>query len=171
MACKLAENQPLTSLRKELDVAPQCHSLREHCIQSRERQFGEYTMGIPGAVIGYCQALFNRAGGPQTHTEYVTKLLREISAPWARSHELFWGNRRNETPTDFMQSGMQPLLGTGRVPILISELDPALHSTTIESIVATNPPVFPGETMLIRVVLSSDESIDSSITLVSKAPI
>jgi len=61
MACKVADNQPLQRLRKDLGLPFQCHSLREHCVQGQSRQIGDFTMGGSGAAIGYCQALFNRS--------------------------------------------------------------------------------------------------------------
>ena len=168
MVCKVADHKPLVSLREELGLTPQCHSLRDRCIHGYMRQTGDYTMGIPGAALGYCQALFNRAGGPEIHTEEVTRLLSEIDAPWAKSHELYWGNRQDETPAQFVEEGMRPLWGSGRVPILITELDPAKDMEIINSIVAAKPAVYPGEVVLIRLALSSQDSISPAVDLVNR---
>jgi hypothetical protein len=168
MACKIAENQPLSLLRRQLGTPNQCHSLREECIHGYERHSGERIMGIPGAALGYCQGVFKRAGGAETHTQHVTRLLSEIGAPWAKSHELFWGNRRDESPSEFVEQGMRPLWGSGRVPILITELDPARNIETIESIVATTPAIYPGEVVLIRLVLSGKESVDRASALIRR---
>lgn len=168
MACKIAENRPLSLLRQEIGLPNQCHSLREDCIHGYERHTGEYIMGIPGAALGYCQALFNRDGGPEIHTKKVTALLSEIGAPWAKSHELFWGNRRDESASEFVAQGMRPLWGSGRVPILITELDPARNIETIESIIGTTPAVHPGEVILLRLVLSGEESVRQAVTLVKR---
>ncbi len=159
MTCKIADNEPLKRLREDLDLPFQCHSFREHCAQGYERATGDLALGVPGAALGYCQALFNRQRSPDVHTEYVQQRLSEIGAPWANSHELYWGYRHEETASEFLQKGMRPLLGEGRVPILITGLDPAEDQEQIEEILETRPPVFSGETILIRVVLKSDKSI------------
>jgi hypothetical protein len=167
MGCHLAENEPLKRLRNDLGLPDQCHSLRSRCIQRFESRNGNGVLGAPGAVIGYCQALFNYAGSPTSHTESVIRLLKEIEAPWANSHELFWGFRHQETPLEFLRDGMMPLVGSGRVPILITGLDPAQNRSEIESIVATEPKISPGETVLVRVTLSDNDSVASIAEIIA----
>jgi hypothetical protein len=162
MACSIAENEPLVALRKHLSLSDSCHSFRTNCLQGHPQRSGELAMGIPGAVLGYCQALFARSGPPGAHTARVKDLLLEVRAPWARSHELFWGYRRGEQPGDFIHAAMQPLLGTGRVPIVITALDPAQDEDEIRGLLTSEPPVFPGETVLVRMVLGSERSIDAA---------
>lgn len=168
MACKVAENIPLSKLRDDLGLPYQCHSLREDCIHNYTKPSGNYTMGIPGAAIGYCQALFNNAGNPEAHTNLVIDQLTQIDAPWLMSHELFWGYNNNETADSFVSGAIKPLLGEGRVPILITSLNPAKDLDEIKDITETQPPIFPGETALLRVVIDSDESIDNSIKIMKE---
>jgi hypothetical protein len=165
MACTIADNPPLKRLQTELGLSPQCHSFREHCIQGYEPRITDYALGAPGAVLGYCQALFSYTGDPASHTEKVRHKLIEIEAPWANSHELFWGYRRQEVADEFIAQSISPLIGTGRVPILITSLDPAKDRTEIESIVATSPPMQDGDTVLLRVVLTCEESVRQIATI------
>jgi hypothetical protein len=58
------------------------------------------------------------------------------------------------------------LLGTGRVPVLITGLDPAVQRGEIQTILATTPSVQPGETILVRMVLSSGESLNDAAALI-----
>lgn len=167
MVCKIADNEPLKLLRDDLGLASQCHSLLRKCIRGHEKRTGNLIMGIPGAALGYCQALFVRVGDAEVHTEHVINQLEIIDAPWSRSHELFWGNRQNESPNEFVDKGIRPLLGDGRVPILITELDPAKNGEEIDSILEISPPIFPGESVLLRLALSGDSSIDRICLLIS----
>jgi len=75
MACRIAENQPLSALREDLGIAKQCHSVRAQCVQGYKRVGGDYAMGVPGAALGYCQALFSPRENPRLHTEYVRGCL------------------------------------------------------------------------------------------------
>ena len=109
MACKIADNEPLQRLRKDLGVPFQCHSLRDHCQQGADRRLGKATMGGAGAAIGYCQALFNRAGTSDIQSRLVLEVLSTINAPWSQSHELFWGYRHDETAAGFLQNALEPL--------------------------------------------------------------
>jgi len=165
MACRIAENGPLKALAADLGIGFQCHSFREHCVLGRERVKGESTLGSQGAIMGYCQALFNREGSYEDHTKRLTSYLNEIDAPWSRSHELFWGHKdMSSTESGFLRSAIQPLVGGGRVPIVISSLDPGVSTDreTIESIIKVDQPVTLGETLLLRVVLQSKESIQAA---------
>lgn len=167
MACKVAENLPLQNLRTNLGLPFRCHSLREHCVQGANRQLGDATLGGDGAAIGYCQALFSRAGTSDTQSRVVLEALSNINAPWAKSHELFWGYRHDQTADDFLCRALDPLRGSGRVPVLISGLDPATDSDEIREIFSTQPALFPGESILLRVVLKSEDSIDATTVLIN----
>lgn len=166
MACSIADNTPLKKLQVDLGLPPQCHSLRAHCIQGYESRTVEHTLGLPGTAIGYCQALFNYAGDPVSHTSKVIRLLKEINAPWANSHELFWGHKKQESPTEFVEQAISPLLGIGRVPVLITGLDPAQQKEEIEGILETSPAVQPGETILVRMVVNDKQSIKAAASLI-----
>lgn len=166
MVCKVADNPPLQVLRRRLGLPSQCHSLREQCAQGYYRQLGAFTMGGSGAAIGYCQALFNRVGPPGQHTRTVTDVLMSINAPWSKSHELFWGYRNNEPASEFLNQAIGPLAGSGRVPILITGLDPSSDPDMISEILSSSPAIFPGESILIRVVLRSEDSIEQAASLI-----
>ena len=125
-------------------------------------------MGIPGAVLGYCQALFNPRENPREHTKYVRSCLQDIGAPWPRSHELFWGYRRGMPVGEYLSEAIGPLAGTGRVPILITALDPGREKEEIQQIFRQRPAVTPGETVLVRVVLSDDRSIAGIVEICRK---
>lgn len=168
MVCKVADNPPLQVLRKHLGLAPQCHSLREHCVQGLNRQLGAFTMGGSGAAIGYCQAVFNRVGPPSQHTKTVSEALMRINAPWSKSHELYWGYRDKESACEFLNEAITPLAGSGRVPILITGLDPSSDSDAISEILNSSPPIFPGESILIRIVLKSEHSIEQTAYLIKQ---
>jgi len=166
MVCAIADNSPLTLLQQSLELVPRCHSYRQHCMQALEPQQGGFALGIPGAAMGFCQALFNRVGKSKAHTTRVIALLEEIGAPWAHSHEMFWGYRADEGPSEFVAGGMAPLLGSGRVPILITSLDPSFDFETIASVLRTRPPVFEGETMLLRLILRDAESTHAAAKII-----
>jgi len=167
MACTLAENRPLGRLRRALGIAPSCHSPRSGCIMGYERPAARDAFGAPGAVIGYCQALFNRSGSPADHTRRVVRLLEGVNAPWSRSHEMFWGHRQDsEGAAEFIENGVQPLRSAGRVPILITGLDPDRDESTLSDILRCSPAVVPGETVLLRVVLASEASMWSAASFV-----
>jgi hypothetical protein len=165
MVCSIADNTPLKKLEIELNLPPRCHGKRRECIHGFETQDGDFVMGLPGTALGYCQALFNNTGHPTTHTEKVMRLLSEIEAPWSNSHELFWGYRGAETPSEYLEQGIKPLLGTGRVPILITGLDPGASRSELEAIMATSPAIPQNETVLVRTVLTDGDSL-KKITIV-----
>lgn len=158
MACRIADNKPLAKLSQELGLMQKCHSRRLSCIQGLELPSTDFVLGVSGAAIGYCQALFSNAGDPSLHTQKVQRLLREIEAPWHKSHELQWSYRNNATAKDFISGACAPLLGIGRVPILITSLDPAREGNELKAILETVPTVPESETILVRVVLSGTES-------------
>lgn len=159
MACKVAENVPLAKLRAALGVGATCHSFRPSCLNGFARIASDTaTLAAPGAVLGYCQALFSRHQTPAEHTQHVIQALGAINAPWKLSHELFWGYHGDIDPQTFLDDAMRPLLGVGRVPILITGLDPATDNE-LPAILRARPPIAAGETMLLRVVLQSEASI------------
>lgn len=165
MGCTLAENRPLSLLRHDLGIDRTCHSRRPSCTHGLSQDRTETAMGAPGAVLGYCQALFSAAAAPDVHTRKVTLLLRQIDAPWAQSHELFWGYRGAASPAEYVTRSMEPLLGDGRVPILITGLDPGRDMAAINEILASPVPVAPDETVLLRLVLRDETSIVAVGTL------
>ena len=154
MAHKLVESKPLNLLRKHLGI-------NSNLSTSGKAALGEY-----GAVIGYCQGLFNNGSSPDNHTLKVLKNLEIIQAPRYKSHELYWDYRKNEPATEFFDRAMSPLIGSGRVPILITNLDPAKDLETINEIVSTNPRVHYNQTILFRIILNNTESINPAIDLI-----
>lgn len=163
MGCRLAENAPLKLLRNELGLAPQCHSLRPDCLHKLARPRPGAALGAAGAVIGYCQALFHRHGSPSDHTRLVAARLEEIGAPWALSHELFWGQRwPEEGAAEFIDQAVAPLAGAGRIPILITPLRPAADAEVISTIVAVSPASLDEmEPILLRLVLADRADVDA----------
>lgn len=167
MGCKIAENEPLKRLRSDLGLPIQCHSLRENCVHKLQRPIGNGTMGIPGAAIGYCQALFNKESDSKTNTQKIINNLREINAPWYLSHELFWGDKGEEPIENFISNSMEPLLGSGRIPILITPLNMGSDIGIVKEILSIEPKVLDGETTLLRVVLSDKQSLDNTIMIIN----
>ena len=168
MACKIAENEPLKWLRSELRLPMICHSLRTDCIHNLFKPSGNFTLGIPGAALGYCQALFVKTSDPESNTENIISQLASIDAPWHKSHELYWGNKSSESIDEFITSSVQPLLGTGRMPILITPLNPNFDYITIRQILNTDPLVFEGETTLVRIVLTNEDSVNAAVSLMKE---
>ena len=165
MACKIAENLPLSKLAKSLGVPVRCHGRRHACIQNLAMESEDVVLGAAGAVLGYCQALFQPSATATEHTLKVSRLLAEIRAPWAQSHELFLGHRGRQTTTGFVSDAFEPLRGTGRVPILITGLDPAGDAAELAEVIAARIPVPESQTVLVRVVLKSPGSIDAAAQL------
>jgi len=165
MVCKVAENGPLSAMRDDIGAERVCHSFRAGCIHRLRQADARHALGAPGAAIGYCQALFNRAGSHDENTQRIVKLLDEIGAPWHRSHELFWGNRGESAVQEYVLEASASLAGNGRVPILITGLDPRIDKTTIAEILQSGSHVVPGETILLRIVLGSMESAEIAIQI------
>lgn len=163
MACKVAENPPLKRLRADLGLAPICHSFRADCIHRLPQPEPKHNLGGPGAAIGYCQALFNRLGSHQANTIRISRLLKEVSAPWYNSHELYWGNRGDTPISDYVLEASEPLIGDGRVPILITALDAYEDRKEIGEILNSESLVVPGETILVRVLISNEQAQASAI--------
>ncbi len=168
MVCTIAENAPLNRLSLDLGVGLQCHSLRKHCVKALERREGDFFMGIPGAALGYCQALFQRSGNAYEHTINVARYLSEINAPWSRSHEMFLGYQGNQSVEEFVRDGTSSLRSGGRMPILITGLNACTDKATIEDITSIDLGVFEGETSLVRFVLDGKDSIDATVGIISK---
>ena len=162
MACRIADNQALQRLSDDIGLAPVCHSLRKDCHRGLERSSGNYALGAAGAAIGYCQGLFNRIGSPEEHTRYLIGRLVEMGAPLALSHELLWNYRQGETPSQYIDEACRPLLGTGRVPIIITNLDPEENKREVGEIFASDAPIYNGESMLVRLRLSRDSVFGAS---------
>ncbi len=171
MACSIAVNIPLQRLRKHLGLPEQCHSSirSERCLHGLPSG-GVGANGIIGAAFGYCQGLVNRSTeGPAEHTNLVTKTLEEIHAPWNRSHELFWGYKpETMSATEFIELAIRPLEKDGRVPVLITGLDPSEDRAEIETIFNAKPKLAEGETMLVRLILSNEKSINAVVELIRK---
>jgi hypothetical protein len=168
MACRIADNKPLAKLSRELGISPRCHGKRRECIQGFQTHDGAFVMGAAGAAIGYCQALFANTGNARQHTEKLQRLLREIEAPWCESHELQWGYRLNASAGDFVSNACAPLLGSGRVPILITALDPARHADELRTILASAPALPDSESILVRVILNSTDSVTAITEILRK---
>ena len=163
MGCRIAENVPLQRLQRQLGLPRQCHSLRSVCAEGIQRSKVEEkgTLAAAGAVIGYCQALFNRGGDAKEHTELVLNSLGSINAPWRNSHELFYGYKCSDSAGTFVERAFEPLVGQGRVPVLISSLDPARNGSEIAEVLSTKPKIIKGETVLLRVVLQDSDSVNA----------
>lgn len=154
MENETAESGPLAALREDIGA-------------QKPVQSGSFAGGSFGSIIGYCQGLFNGSGPPGVHTQHVISSLQRALAPHCKSHELYWDYRRRETADEFVQNAIAPLRGSGRVPVLITHLDPAADTATIKQIIDTRPAVFPGETILLRMVLGSEESIPKAGEIVT----
>lgn len=166
MGCKIAENEPLKRLRMDIGLPLQCHSLREDCIHKLQRADGNGTMGIPGAAIGYCQALFRKTTSSEDNTRKIIKNLQEIKAPWHLSHELFWGDKGSEPLEEFLTNSMLPLIGNGRIPILITPLNLDTDYEVIKEVLTVYPKVLNNETILLRVIISNKQSIDNAVKII-----
>ncbi len=95
--------------------------------------------------------------------------LPEIDRRWFKSHELFWGYKQpDESAEEYIQKAVKPLLDSGRVPILITDLDPATDMKTIQEIIQSDPKVLPGETILLRLALKSVKSIKPAVSILKK---
>jgi len=168
MACRIADNPPLQLLMKDIGVQPRCHSYRAGCVHGLPAPSKDQFLGTTGAAIGYCQALFNRLGTARENTSRIVGLLQEIDAPWHSSHELFFGHVGKQQPAAFVNDASEPLIGSGRVPILITELDLDQDLETIRSIISSNVSAANGETVLLRVTISNRRGIQNLVRLVSE---
>ncbi|MBE2284579.1 MAG: hypothetical protein IAE77_14070 [Prosthecobacter sp.] len=165
MACSVANNTPLKRLEAELNLPKRCHGRRAHCIKGFEAAPADSILGMPGTAIGYCQALFPRETSAKEHTKKVSRLLDEIQAPWANSHELFWGYKQDQSPAPYVNDATAPLVGVGRVPIIITGIDPATGAQDIDELIQTHPNLAPEETILFRIVLNDEVSVEAAAHL------
>lgn len=168
MGCHLAENAPLTELRSDLALPPVCHSFRRGCRQGLSQPSGAVALGAPGAVLGYCQALFAARADAAEHSTFVRDTLQDINAPWWASHELFWQHKGDRSATEFLDAALRPLLGSGRIPVVITGLDPSTDAAAIEEILAARPACAAGETILFRLPLKSSASIPAAVALLNR---
>lgn len=168
MVCRVAENGPLSLLQKDIGAAKQCHSTRPNCVHRLPRANSNGVFGVSGAFIGYCQALFSFEGTPSQNTKRISGLLEASNLPWHLSHELFWGHKGAYSVTDFFTQAAEPLMGDGRVPILISGLDPHEDGDVIDQVLASKPTTVDGETVLLRIVPKSSRAFESVESLIRK---
>lgn len=168
MACIIGENRPLQQLSADFDIDPVCHSPRGACRLGRRTARGPGVFGIPGAALGYCQALFRYQGDAEAHSRFVHNELSRIHAPWAKSHEIYWGHRRAEPKELYLSNAMNPLVDNGRVPIVITGLDPARDEDEIRELLNLQAPVRRQETVLVRLVISSLDSIGPMSRIVAE---
>ncbi len=104
---------------------------------------------------------------PAQHTQHVINQLQAIDAPQYLSHELYWNYHEQETVEEYINQAMEPLRGSGRVPVLLTSLDPAKDNKIILEIFATRPVALAsGATMLVRLCLNSKESIAPAVELI-----
>lgn len=96
---------------------------------------------------------------PEEHTSHVVARLNEVGAPQNTSHELYWNYRENEPVEEYINRAIKPLVDNGRVPILLTSLDPTRDALIINEIFSSKPIVAKGQTMLVRLCLRSEESI------------
>lgn len=166
MVCRIADNPALDRLRSDIGAERLCHSQRIDCIHRlpRAEEAGYY--GIAGAFLGYCQALFSLRRPYADNTNRIIALLESESLPWARSHELFYGHKGDGPVADFVTSAAAPLRDLGRVPILITGLSPSADRAALREVFGAVAEVVPGETILVRMVVSDDESFAALEALV-----
>lgn len=161
MVCRIADNPALERLRADIGADRLCHSQRVDCIHRLPRAEEAGFYGIAGAFMGYCQALFALKDSHARNTERVTALLEQENLPWARSHELFYGHKGQLPVGEFVADAAAPLRRFGRVPILISGLDPCADAEEVRAIFSSPAEVIRGETVLVRLVLGSESSFDA----------
>lgn len=159
MVCRVADNPPLKALRAFIGAEESCHSFRGDCLHRLNPAANDRALGASGAIFGYCQALFARIGTPAENTIRVQRLLQAIDAPWAFSHELFWGHKGEMGVQDFVSSAVEPLTGLGRVPILITSLTPTANVDELREICGVTPPVAENEPILFRTVAATRDDL------------
>jgi hypothetical protein len=165
MVCRIADNPALEALRAHVQAEKHCHSQRIDCIHRLPRAEEPSYYGVSGAFMGYCQALFHKQGSLGENTQRISDILSEAGLPWARSHELFLGHRGSETITEFVEGAAAPLMDLGRVPILITGLDVA-DQAAVSEILEASINVVDGETVLVRMLVNSKESMRAFASLI-----
>lgn len=175
MACRIALHKPLERMRRKIMAETRCHSSRPHCQMGFKSGDADdelkTVLGIQGAAIGYCQGLINplSESTPESHTAYFSKQLQEIAAPFYKSHELLITLKPEKMPIgEYVQRAVAPLLKEGRVPILITDYDPAKDSEEILEIFNSPSPIRDDESILVRMVLNRQESLDLIATLINE---
>lgn len=162
----------LERLRKVAGASPQCHSSRPHCQLGYNQDEDRSTvLGIQGAAVGYCQGLLNKREGdtPEDHTVYFTEQLKSLGAPFYESHELLITQKpRDMSVEEFVRSAAKPLLVEGRVPILITDYDTKADYSKIREIFDSPSPVKRGESILVRMVVDSEDSVDLAARLINE---
>lgn len=172
MVCKVADFTEIRELEKDLELKHTCQSARGACIQGFNMSQSEKTYGIVGTAIGYCQGLFNVETGnsPKQHTEFITKMLQSMGFPWKNSHELIFNQKPDGWDLEeFMSDATKPLGGKGRVPILITELDPHSDKVEVDNIFYNTSSVGKEQSpILVRLSLNSQESIHATTNLINR---
>jgi hypothetical protein len=158
MVCRIADNPALDRLRSDIGAERLCHSQRIDCIHRLPRAADPGYYGIAGAFLGYCQALFSLRPPYHENTNRIIAMLESQGLPWARSHELFYGHKGSASVTEFVTSAAAPLRDIGRVPVLITSLDPASDRAALSAVFDSVAQVVPGETILARVIVQNHES-------------
>ena len=78
MACKVAKNKRWISCERTSTCSERVTARGLNASTGFPRRaMQQERFGISGAVLGYCQALFNRVGAPAEHTSRVLSLLSE----------------------------------------------------------------------------------------------
>lgn len=121
----------------------------------------------PEGAIGYCQGLFHKDGAtPSAHTVNVKRYLEEVEAPYPTSHELLRPYQPvGMSTTEYVKQAGAPLSLTGRVPILITTLDPSTDASVIDEVFSDHECT---GTMLVRLALNSPDSIRSAAALLER---
>lgn len=172
MACKIAAHKPLEKLRKDIGAPAQCHSTRKVYVLKESRASDTpATMGIQGAAIGYCQGLFNKqTENPEDHTTHVAEQLKAIDAPFYASHELLMTQKPAAMSVDeYVRRAAAPLLSEGRIPVLITDYDAHRDYDKIMEVFRSASPVHAGESMLVRIALNDESSVQYAATLIHDA--
>jgi len=166
MVCRIADNPALERLRADIGAERLCHSQRVDCIHRLPRSDEQGYYGIAGAFMGYCQALFSPPSLLAENTIRIMSMLESEGLPWARSHELFYGHKGALPIEDYVRQAAAPLRHLGRVPILITGLNPARDATALDEIFEATPQLISGETILVRIIVEDRPSFDALEILV-----
>lgn len=123
--------------------------------------------GFKDGSLGYCQALFEREREPGVHTAKMIRLLTEAGFPHERSHELVVAHQNGYGLGEFVDRAIEPLAcEDGSAPILITPYDVAEDAEKIDQILLC--PVKVNGTILVRVLLKSEESVEAAVRLLNR---
>ena len=155
--CTLQEIKQLDSLRKKLGLEAVCNKPGEE--------------GKTHYVVGYCQGLFNQdqrlSDNPAVHTMRVRYLLEALNAPMPSSHELFVGLKpRKMSLGRYINQAMSPLSENGRVPVIITQYDPAKDRKRLDAVFSNTPLIGKENTKLVRMQLGSEASIKPTAEII-----